>query len=66
LRLLHGLRHDGVSSLISRRRARASNHRLPEAVRELALRLVRERYRDFGPTVATEKLAAVHGCTVFA
>ena len=64
LRLLRGLRHDGASSLISRRRGRPSNHRLPQAVRELALTLVRERYRDFGPTLATEKLAAVHGRTV--
>jgi hypothetical protein len=64
LRLLHGLRHDGASSLISRRRGRPSNHRLCQAVRELALTLVRERYRDFGPTLAAEKLAVVHGCTV--
>ena len=28
------------------------------------MRLVRERYRDFGPTLAAEKLAAVHGCTI--
>jgi hypothetical protein len=25
---------------------------------------VRERYADFGPTLAAEKLAAVHGCTI--
>ena len=64
LRLLRGLREDGASSLISQRRGRPSNHRVPQAVRELAVRLVRERYRDFGPTLAAEKLAAVHGCTV--
>jgi hypothetical protein len=64
LRLLRGLRHDGASSLVSQRRGRPSNHRLPQAIRELALRLVRERYGDFGPTLAAEKLAALHGCTV--
>jgi hypothetical protein len=64
LRLLHGLRHDGASSLVSQRRGRPSNHRLPQAVRELALTLVGERYRDFGPTLAAEKLAAGHGCVV--
>ena len=58
---MHGLRHDGASSLISQRRGRPSNHRLPQAVREVALALVRERYRDFGPTLATEKLAAAYG-----
>lgn len=30
----------------------------------MALSLVRERYADFGPTFAAEKLAAYHGCSV--
>jgi len=29
-----------------------------------ALSLVRERYSDFGPSLATEKLAEHHGCSV--
>jgi hypothetical protein len=32
--------------------------------RDLALSLVRERYADFGPTLAAEKLAEVRGCTI--
>src|SRR6516165_6904626 len=48
----------------TRRRGRLSNNRLPEAYRDLALSLVRERYADFGPTLAAEKLAEVHGCTI--
>jgi hypothetical protein len=64
LRLLRGLSQDGASSLVSKRRGRRSNHRLPDAVRDLALTLVRERYCDFGPTLAAEKLASLHGCTV--
>ena len=28
---------------------------------ERALRIIRERYADFGPTLACEKLAEVHG-----
>jgi hypothetical protein len=31
---------------------------------QLALSLVRERYADFGPTLAAEKLAEQHGCSV--
>jgi hypothetical protein len=42
----------------------ASNNRLPEAYRGLALSLMRERYAYFGPTLAAEKLAEVHGCTI--
>jgi hypothetical protein len=63
-RLLRGLKQDGAVSLVSKRRGKPSNHRLPAEVRSLALTLVRERYADFGPTLAAEKLAALHGCTV--
>jgi hypothetical protein len=63
-RLLRGLKQDGAASLRSKRRGQPSNHRLPAEVRTLALSLVRERYSDFGPTFAAEKLAALHGCAV--
>jgi len=63
-RLLHGLRQDGATSLLSKRRGKPSNHRLPAEIRALALSIVRERYADFGPTLAAEKLAANPGCSV--
>jgi len=63
-RLLAGLKHGGATSLVSKRRGRPGNNRLPKEYRDLALSLVRERYADFGPTRAAEKLAEVHGCTI--
>ena len=63
-RLLQGFREDGAVSLLSKRRGRPSNRRLPDAVRDLAMALVREHYADFGPTLAAEKLAERHGCTI--
>jgi hypothetical protein len=63
-RLLRGLKRDGATSLLSKHRSKPSNHQLPAEVRTLALSLVRERYADFGPTLAAEKLTAHHGCTV--
>jgi hypothetical protein len=63
-RLLRNLKHDGATSLLSKRRGKASNHRLPAEVRTLALSIVRERYADFGPTLAAEKLAELHSCSV--
>ncbi len=63
-RLLAALRQHGAAGLISKRRGRPSNNRLPVELRELAMGLVRERYADFGPTLACEKLAALHGCPV--
>src|SRR5712672_2278473 len=63
-RLLRGLKQDGATSLLSKRRGRPSNHPLPDEVRTLALSIVRERYCDFGPSLAAEKLAEHHGCSV--
>jgi hypothetical protein len=63
-RLLRGLKQDGAPSLASKHRGRPSNNRLPAEVHDLAVSLVRERYADFGPTFAAEKLAELHGCAV--
>jgi hypothetical protein len=63
-RLLRGLKQDGAASLLSKHRGRPSNNRVPAEVRDLAVSLVRERYADFGPTLAAEKLAELHGCAV--
>lgn len=60
-RLMERLRSRGVAALASQRRGRPSNRRLPEALQADAIALVRERYADFGPTFAAEKLAEVHG-----
>jgi hypothetical protein len=60
LRLLKAYRSEGPVGLISKRRGRASNRRKPEAVRTEALSIIRERYWDFGPTLAAEKLREVH------
>jgi hypothetical protein len=63
-RLLRDLKQDGATSMLSKRRGKPSNHRLPAEIRTLALSIVRERYPDFGPTFAAEKLADLHGCLV--
>ncbi len=62
LRLLKAYRSEGPVGLISKRRGRASNRRKPEAVRTEALSIIRERYWDFGPTLAAEKLRRLAGC----
>jgi hypothetical protein len=63
-RLLRGLKQDGATSLLSKRRGKPSNNRCPTEIRALALSLIRERYPDFGPTLAAEKLLEHHGCSV--
>jgi hypothetical protein len=54
----------GPEGLVSRRRGKPSNRRYDRWMRALALQLIRDNYADFGPTLAAEKLAAVHGITI--
>lgn len=63
-RLLRAFSADGASALASRKRGRPSNRRHGETFRRTILSLVRDRYRDFGPTFAAEKLAECHGLRV--
>ncbi len=60
-RLLVRYRHSGPEGLRSVRRGRPSNRRTPAALLDQALTLIRERYDDFGPTFANQKLREVHG-----
>lgn len=50
----------GPKGLASGKRGMASNRRLPEELRTRAMAIVRERYHDFGPTLAQEKLLELH------
>jgi transposase len=59
-RLLNAYRTRGPAALVSKRRGQPSNRRHPTELRHKALGLVRERYHDFGPTFAAEKLAEHH------
>jgi transposase len=55
-RLVKRVREEGDSGIIHRSRGRPSSRRIPEARQRQTLELVRNRYRDFGPTLAVEKL----------
>jgi transposase len=63
-RLVRRFRDEGPAGLASRRRGRPSNHQLPPGLAEQALELIRDRYPDFGPTLAREKLAQCHGLSL--
>jgi len=51
----------GLAGLVSKKRGRASNRRLDEAIRAQVIDLIGTHYPDFGPTLACEKLAELHG-----
>src|ERR1700710_2807911 len=60
-RLVLRYRAAGVAGLGSGKRGRPGNHHWPGGKAQRALALTRERYEDFGPTLACEKLRECHG-----
>jgi transposase len=60
-RLFRAYKAQGAKGLISARRGKKSNNHLEAQVVQQAIDLIYERYRDFGPTLAHEKLTEVHG-----
>ncbi len=63
-RLVAAYEARGAVGLVSLKRGQASNRRLADEVRTRALALVHERYPDFGPTLAHEKLTELHELSV--
>ncbi|HKB01129.1 MAG TPA: hypothetical protein VKD90_02870 [Gemmataceae bacterium] len=57
-RLQRKLQANSHASLVHGLRGRPSNHGYDEEFRHRVLEAYRRRYRDFGPTLASEKLAA--------
>jgi len=60
-RLVVRYRAEGPSGLVSRRRNRPSNNQVDDEIAQIALTIIRQRYADFGPTLACEKLRELHG-----
>jgi hypothetical protein len=54
----------GATGLVSKRRGKPSNRQLPADFRARVVDLILDRYADFGPTLAREKLIEVHGLRV--
>lgn len=59
-RIVRRIEVEGGQGLIHRNRGRPSNRRYPWELRKEVLRLYREEYPDFGPTLACEKLVEKH------
>lgn len=63
-RLVSRYRNEGAAGLVSKRRGQRSHRQLPPGMSSLALSIIRDRYADFGPTLACEKLRECHGITL--
>lgn len=55
-RLLKAYRQKGAAGLVSKHRGRKGNNRLAGDVKKCALKLLKTKYKGFGPTLAHEKL----------
>lgn len=58
------VKKEGDRGVIHRLRGQPSNHRLEQGYQERALKIIREWYPDFGPTLACEKLEERHGISI--
>jgi hypothetical protein len=63
-RLVLRYKQAGAAGVGSAARGRPGNRKLDEATAYRALILIRDRYADFGPTLACEKLRECHGLTL--
>jgi transposase len=63
-RLLKRYQDGGGAALIHKARGRTASNRINAGVRDYTLELIRQNYRDFGPTLAAEALQQRHGLEV--
>lgn len=63
-RLVRRWREAGDAGLVSRRRDRGAPNRLDVGIRERVKVLLTDKYLDFGPTLASEKLLELDGIAV--
>ena len=62
--LYRSYRADGDKGVISKKRGRISNRKISKEMKSSILALVREKYEDFGPTFASEKLKELDNKTI--
>ncbi len=64
-RLIERVAQGGDQGLAHRGRGKPSNRRIPDKRKTMVLELYAQRYGDFGPTLAAEKLTERHGIEHF-
>jgi len=63
-RLLNKYREEGNKSFASKLRGRPSNHQLDKGFKDKVIKLVKDKYPDFGPTFAAEKLEELDSISI--
>ena len=52
---------EGPEGLVSRKRGKKPNNTTPDNIKQNVINIIREKYPDFGPTFAAEKIDEIHG-----
>ena len=60
-RLCAAFQREGAAGLVSRKRGRVGNRRLPAEIQAQVVALTRQFYQDIGPTLVRQKLSEQHG-----
>ena len=55
-RIIKRVRKEGDTGIVHRSRGKESNRKIPKKIKTRAIRLYREQYAGFGPTLASEKM----------
>jgi len=63
-RILTRFKEEGVAGLIHHSRGKPSNNQLETGIKDQAIALVNDKYPDFGPTLASEKLEEIDGIKI--
>jgi len=61
-RKLHAYKISGAKALVHKARGKVGNRKIPQDKVAVSMDIIREKYWDFGPTLAHEKLVEDHGC----
>ncbi len=60
-RIVKRIRREGERGIFHKSRGRPSNRQIPRKIRDKVIQFYRRQYKDFGPTLATEKLLERNG-----
>ena len=63
-RVVKRVRGEGQRGIVHRLRGRPSNRKIPDQLKDRVIKLYRTTYKDFGPTLASEKLLERDGVSI--
>ena len=63
-RVVKRVRGEGQRGIVHRLRGRPSNRKIPDQLKDKVIKLYRTTYKDFGPTLASEKLLEREGVSI--